>query len=223
MMSEKQKKTEDLDNYPFDGEIFRRTFNRYVGRFHTISIVVILLICAPFISYAIAWYLEQAKVDTTSFLRLWHASESLLLDLGFPHIVFGMFASGIVSVGHFSFGIVSVGNFSFGVISIGGFLSCGVISIGGISTVGVISIGYSHVYGIIAISTGSKDMSQRYRSGQAFGLIAIGRHARGVYALSYDADGEGTYQFSPKRQDPEAVALFTRWFRKFKGAFVLPS
>ena len=222
-MSGKQTKTENLHNYPFDAEIFRRTFNGYVGRFHTISIVVILLICAPFISYAIAWYLEQTKVDITGFLRLWHTGESLLLDLGFPHIVFGMFASGIVSVGHFSFGIVSVGNFSFGVISIGGFLSCGVISIGGISTVGVISIGYSHVYGIIAISTGSKDMSQRYRGGQAFGLIAIGRHARGVYALSYDADGEGTYQLSPRHQDPEAVVLFTRWFRKFKGAFVSPS
>ena len=222
-MLEKQTKTEDLHNYPFDVETFRSIFNGYVRKFNTIFVVVVILICSPYIAYAIAWYLEQTKVDVTSFLRVWHAGESLLLDLGFPHIVFGIFASGIVSVGHFSFGIVSVGNFSVGVISIGGFISCGVISIGGMSSVGVISVGYSHVYGIIAISTGHKNLSERYRGGQATGLIAIGRHSRGVYALSYDPEGEGTYEFSPKRQDPEAVAFFTRRFRKFKNAFALPS
>lgn len=216
-------KDADLHNYPFDEEIFRRTFNGYVRRLHIISAVVILLICTPYIARAIAWYLEQTKVDITNFLRVWHAGETLLLDIGFPHVVFGIFASGIVSGGHFSFGIVSVGNFSFGVISIGALLSCGVISIGSLSAVGVISIGYSHSYGIIAIATGSKDISERYRGGLAFGLIAIGRHARGVYALSYDADGSGTYQFSPKRQDPEAVTIFTRSLKKFKGAFASPS
>ena len=30
--SKKQAKTEDLHNYPFDADIFRRTFNRYVQR-----------------------------------------------------------------------------------------------------------------------------------------------------------------------------------------------
>ena len=222
--SKKQAKTEALHNYPFDAEIFRKTFNGYIRRFNTIFLTLVLLICAPFIAYAIARYLEMTKVDITSFLNLWHAGESLLLDLGFPHVSYGLISSGIISVGNVSVGIISIGiNFSCGVISTGGFGSCGVISIGGISSAGVITMGYSHVYGVIAIATGKKDIHQRYPSGQAFGFIAIGREARGVYALSYDDEGEGTYQFSPKRQDPEAIALFTRWYKKFKNAFVLSS
>lgn len=224
-ISKKQPKTEDLHNYPFDADIFRRTFNRYVQRFNTLFIVSVLLICSPFIAYAIAWYLGEARVDVTGFLNLWHAGESLLLDVGFPHIVFGVFASGIISVGHFAFGLISVGNFSFGVISIGMFCSCGIISMGVMSSVGVIAIGYARVYGIITIAIGSKKPFEKgvYLNGKAFGVIAIGRHARGVYSLSYGEEGEGTYQFSPKRQDPEAVNLFASWFKKFKNAFVLPS
>ena len=223
---EKPSKTEDLHDLPFDPEIFQNTFNGYIRKFNTIFATLIILVCAPFVAYVIAWYLELTKVDITGFLDLWHASGDLLLDLGFPHISYGIFSSGMISAGSFSVGIISVGiNFSCGIISIGGFGSCGVISIGGISSVGVITIGYSHVYGVIAIATGNKQPFEknRYINGKSYGLIAIGRHARGVYALSYDEDGEGTYQFSPKRQDAEAVALFTRWFRKFKGAFVLPS
>ena len=223
-MSKIRTKTDDLHNYPFDADIFRNTFNAYVGKFHTIFAVLILLMCAPFAAYMIALYLEMTKVDITGFLDFWHASRDMLLDLGLPHVGYGIFSSGIISVGNFSVGIISVGiNFSIGVISIGGLGSCGVISIGCMSSVGVITIGYSHVYGIISIATGMKNISEIYRSGQAFGLIAFGRYARGVYALSYDVEGEGTYQFSPKRQDPEAVALFTRSFRKFKNAFVLPA
>ena len=223
-ISEKQTKTEEFHNYPFDAEIFRKTFKGYVRRFNTIFAVSVILICAPFAAYMIAWYLEQTKVDMTGFLNLWHTSGDLLLNLGFPHISYSMISSAIVSVGYLSLGVISVGlSVSFGVISIGMLGSCGIISIGGMSSVGVIAIGYSHAYGVIAISIGAKDISKRYQGGQAFGLIAIGRHARGVYALSYGEKGEGTYQFSPKRQDPEAVALFTRWFKKFKDAFVLPS
>ena len=220
---EKQSETEDLHNLPFDPEIFQNTFNGYVRKFNTIFATLIILVCAPFVAYVIAWYLELTKVDITGFLDIWHASGDLLLDLGLPHISYGIFSSGIISAGNFSVGIISVGlNFSCGVISIGGFGSCGVVSIGGMSSVGVITIGYSHVYGVTAIATGSKNISERYHGGQAFGLIAVGRRARGVYGLSYTEEGEGTYQFSPKRQDAEAVALFTRWFRKFKGAFALP-
>ena len=221
--TKKQAKTEDLHNHPFDADIFRRTFNRYVQRFKTIFFILVFLICAPFIAYAIAWYLGEARVDMTGFFNLWHATESLLLDIGFPHIVFGMFASGIISVGHFAFGIISVGSFSFGIISIGMVNACGIISIGVFSSVGVIAIGYAGVYGIIAIAIGKEKTYQSYPSGQAFGVIAIGRQARGVYSLSYGEEGEGTYQFSPKRQDPEAIALFTQWFKKFKNAFSLPS
>ncbi|MCG9131783.1 hypothetical protein J5I95_08900 [Candidatus Poribacteria bacterium] len=222
-ISKKQMKTEELHNYPFDADIFRKTFNRYVQRFNTFLRVSILLISAPFISRVIAWYLGEARVDVTGFLNLWHAGESLLLDIGFPHIVFGMFASGIISVGHFAFGIVSVGNFSFGIISIGMFCSCGILSIGVMCSVGIIAIGYSRAYGVIAIAIGKRNIHQNYPAGQAFGVIAIGRDAHGVYSLSHGEKGEGVYQFSPERQDREAVTLFTRWFKKFKGAFVLPS
>ena len=221
--SEKQIKDEEFYNYPLDADIFRRTFNRYVQRFNTIFFTLAFLIFSPFIAYAIAWYLEQTKVDITGFLNLWYAGESLLMDIGFPHVSFGIFSSGIIAVGHISVGLISVGNFSCGVISIGGFGSFGVISIGGMSSVGVITIGYSYVYGVIATAIGMKNIHQRYPGGQAFGLIAIGRRACGVYSLSYGEEGEGTYQFSPERQDPEAVALFTRWFKKFKDAFVVPS
>ena len=224
-ISKKQIKEEDLHNYPFDADIFRRTFNRYVEGFNTIFIVSVLLICSPFIAYAIAWYLGEARVDVTGFLDLWHAGESLLLDVGFPHIVFGVFASGIISVGHFAFGLISVGNFSFGVISVGMVCSCGIISIGVMFSVGIIAIGYSHAYGVIAIAVGSKKPFEKgvYVNGKAFGVIAIGRQVHGVYSLSYGEEGEGTYLLSPKRQDPEAIALFTRWYKKFKGAFVSSS
>ena len=222
----KQIKTEDLHNYPFDADIFRKTFNRYVQRFKTIFLTLVFLVCAPFIAYAIAWYLGEARVDITDFLNLWHATESLLLDIGFPYITYKPISLEMISLGLLAFGVISIGlHFSFGVISIGGFVSCGVISIGGLSSVGVIALGNNNVYGLVAIATGNKKPFEKgvYMNGKAFGVIAIGREARGVFALSYGEEGEGTYQFSLKRQDPEAIALFTRWFKKFKGAFVLPS
>lgn len=223
---EKQTKDKDLHNYPFDANIFRRIFNGYVRKFVTIFTVSIALISAPFIAYLIAWYLEQTTVDISGFLDLWHAGESLLLDLGFPYISYKFFSLGTISFGVVAFGIISIGaHVSCGVISMGGFISCGVISIGGMSSVGLVAIGNNNVYGLIAIATGNKRpfVKGEYMHGKAVGLIAIGREAKGVYTLSYGEDGEGTYQFSPKRQDPMAVALFTRWFRKFKEAFVLPS
>ena len=223
VISGKQVKDAELHNYSFDAEIFCQTFNRYVWRLNTIFIIVAILICAPFIAYPIAWYLEQ--VNITGFINVWYAGKSLLMDLGFPHVSFGVFASGIIAVGHISVGLISVGNFSCGVISIGGLGSCGVISIGGLSSIGVIAIGYNNVYGIVAIAAGNKKLFEKgiYINGKAFGFIAFGRQARGVYALSYGDEGEGTYQFSPERQDPEAVTLFTRWYKKFKNAFVVPS
>ena len=219
-------KTEEFHNYPFDADIFRRTFNRYVQRFKTIFLTLVFLICSPFIAYAIAWYLGEARVDITGFLNLWHATESLLLDIGFPYISYRPIALEMISLGLLSCGVISIGaHVSFGVISVGGFVSCGVLSIGGLSSVGIIAIGGNNVYGLIAIATGNKKPFEKgvYMNGKAFGVIAIGRDAHGVYSLSYGEEGEGTYQFSPKRQDPEAVALFTRWYKKFKDAFVSPS
>ena len=216
----------DANDAPFDADIFRKTFNRYVQRFNTIVFTLVFLICAPFIASAIVWYLGEARVDITSFLNLWHATESLLLDIGFPYISYRPIALEIISLGLLSCGVISIGvHLSFGVISVGGIVSCGVLSIGGMSSVGVIAIGYQRAYGIIAIAPGNQKPFEKgvYTNGKAFGVIAIGRQARGVYSLSYGKEGEGTYQFSPKRQDPEAIALFTQWFKKFKGAFVLPS
>ena len=187
---------------------------------------LVFLICAPFVAYAIAWYLGEARIDITGFLNLWHATGTLLLDWGFPYITYRPISLEIISLGSFSLGIVSIGvHLSFGVISIGGFVSCGVISIGGLSSVGIIALGNNNVYGLIAIATGNQKPFEKgvYMNGKAFGIIAIGREARGVYSLSYGEEGEGTYQFSPKRQDPEAIALFTRWYKKFKNAFVVPS
>ena len=171
---EKQEKTLDFHSYPFDTEIFRKTFNGYIRKFNTIFAVVVLLVCAPFIVYGIARYLEMTKVDITHFLELWHAGESFLQYAGFSHVVFGMFASGIIAVGHFAFGIIAVGNFAFGVISVGGFLSCGVLSIGGYSSVGVGAVAYSKSYGIIAVSTGYQQFigAAAFSGGQALGVCS---------------------------------------------------
>ena len=225
-MSKNQAKTEELHNYPFDADIFRKTFNRYAQRFNTIFLTLVFLICAPFIARMIAWYLGEARVDITGFLNLWHATGSLLLDWGFPYITYRPISLEMISFGLYSLGIVSIGvQVSFGVISVGGLVSCGIISIGGLSSVGVIALGNNNVYGLIAIATGNQKPFEKgvYMNGKAFGVIAIGREARGVFALSYGEEGKGTYQFSPKRQDPEAIALFTRWYKKFKNAFVLPA
>ncbi|MYB93622.1 hypothetical protein F4054_02195 [Candidatus Poribacteria bacterium] len=225
-ISKKQAKTEDLHNYPFDANIFRRTFNRYVQRFKTIFLTLVFLICAPFIAYAIAWYLGEARVDTTGFFDLWHAIGSLLLDWGFPYINYRPISLEMISFGMLSCGVISMGfHVSCGIISVGGFVSCGLISVGGLSSFGLIALGGNNVYGVIAIAIGNKKPFEKgvYMNGKAFGVIAIGRQAHGVYSLSYGEEGEGTYQFSPKRQDPEAIALFTSWFKKFKNAFVSPS
>ena len=58
-MSDKQTKTEDLHNYPFDAHIFQNTFDGYVWKYYTIFAVSVILVCAPFAAYMIAWYLEM--------------------------------------------------------------------------------------------------------------------------------------------------------------------
>ena len=228
-ISKKQTKKVELPNYPFNADIFRSTFNAYVGKYETFCIILTLVISSPFIAYGIAWYLEQAKVDITGFLNVWHT-------LGLSHLSYELISSGMISFGNLSCGIISIGLWgscgvvsiglwgSCGVISIGLWGSCGIISIGGMSSVGIIALSSGYTCGLIAIATGNKKPFERnqYLNGKAAGFIAIGRHARGVYTLSYGQKSEGTYQLSPKRQDPEAVALFTQRFRKFKNAFVEP-
>ena len=229
-MVKKQTTTGVFSNSSFDADIFQRTFNGYVRKYETFLIILWLAVSSPFIAYGIAWYLDQAKVDITGFLNVWHA-------LGLSNISYELISSGMISFGTLSCGVISIGVWgSCGVISIGCWGSCGIISIGlwgscGVISIssgfsaGIISLGSTYACGLIAIAQGMKKpfVADEYLHGKALGVIAIGRQARGVYALSYDEKGEGTYQFSRKRQDPEAVALFTHWFRKFKGAFALPS
>ncbi|MXY27874.1 hypothetical protein F4Y59_06925 [Candidatus Poribacteria bacterium] len=227
---EKQTKTGEIHNYPFDAEIFRRTFNGYARKYETFLMILWLVVSSPFIAYGIAWYLDQAKVDITGFLNVWHA-------LGLSNISYELISSGMISFGNLSCGVISIGVWgSCGVISIGCWGSCGIISIGlwgscGVISIspgfsaGIISLSSTYTCGLIAIAPGMKKpfVADEYLHGKAWGVIASGRQARGVYALSYDEKSEGTYQFSPKRQDPEAVVLFTQWFRKFKDTFVLSS
>ena len=97
---------------------------------------------------------------------------------------------GFIAVGAISVGVVAIGACSVGVVAVG---ACSI----GIFAWGAFSLG------VIAI-------------GQSVGVIAIGPAACGVYTLSYK--GKGRHVFSPDRQDADAVAFFTRWLPKFKGA-----
>lgn len=217
-MSEQLSKMEDRDDLSFDRTIFQSTFNGYVRKLGRILLLLVLLVCAPFITYLIAKYLELTGIDMTGFLGFWHATVDRLRFWGWlPDLTYKLISSGIVSVGGFSCGVISIGWYcSCGVISIGGFGSCGIISISSMFSAGVVTFSPDRAYGLIAIAIGHKvPFEDAYTHGKAVGVIAIGRVARGVYGLSYKSEGEGVYQFSPKRQDPEAVALFTQWFRKF--------
>ena len=97
---------------------------------------------------------------------------------------------GYIAVGAISVGVIAVGACSVGIVAAGAF-SIGIFAWGAFSL------------GIIAI-------------GQSVGVVAIGPAACGIYTLSYK--GKGRHVFSLDRQDAEAVALFTRWMPKFKGA-----
>ena len=186
----------------FNSETFKKTFDAYVLRWHISEAVLFILAFLPFLAYGIAKYLEFSWIP-------------ILGD-----ITFGAIASGLVSFGAISFGFVSIGAVSFGFIAIGS-VSCGTIAIGVISA-GVFAFGNASAVGLIAISTGSTGVTPRV-GGNAFGVIAIGRHASGLYALSYERKGNGVYLFSPERQDIAAVTLFTRCLRKFKKVYAYPS
>ena len=111
---------------------------------------------------------------------------SLFMDTGAMFdgrtISYGVFAMGILL-----FGIIVVGINVIGIFALG-MNACAVVAIGG-NAVGVVAIG-----------------------GNAVGVVAIGYNAYGIYVLSYSERSRGKYVFAPHRQDPKAVALFTRWF-----------
>ncbi|MCY4566956.1 MAG: hypothetical protein OXD49_01490 [Candidatus Poribacteria bacterium] len=196
----------------FNPETFKKTFDAYVLKWHILVAILWILAFLPALAYGIAKYLELLKIDITPFLRVWDSWGPLL-----GNITFGAITSGIVSIGAVSFGLVSIGAVSFGVIAIGS-VSCGIIAIG-VTSVGVFAFGNYAAVGLIAISTGSTGISPRV-GGKASGIIAIGRQTSGLYALSYEREGNGVYMFSPERQDTEAVALFTHYLRKFKSVIL---
>lgn len=113
---------------------------------------------------------------------------SLFMDAGAVFdgrtVSYGIFAMSILLFGIIVVGINVIGIFAFGMNA------CGVVAIGG-NAVGIIAIG-----------------------GNAFGVVAVGYNAFGIYALSYSQRSRGKYLFAPHRQDPKAVALFTRWLPK---------
>jgi hypothetical protein len=116
---------------------------------------------------------------------------------GLP-IALGVGAVGVVSIGPFGVGVISFGG--FGVIAVQGI---GIVSVGG-AGLGVIALGGA-ACGVIAIG------------GAAVGYVAIGGGAVGVYVLG--ASGAGRYVLSKRRQDAEAVALFSKWVPGVRKAY----
>jgi len=117
--------------------------------------------------------------------------------LGLP-IAVGAGTVGLISIGPLSVGVISVGG--FGIIAIQG---VGFVSLGGVG-LGVIALGGA-ACGVIAIG------------GACLGYIAIGGGAVGVYVLA--GGGTGRYVLTKRRQDPEAVALFGKWFPRLRTNF----
>ncbi len=105
---------------------------------------------------------------------------------------------------------------AFGLIAFGalaaGFLACGFGAVGivavGLGAVGLVAVGGGAV-GLIAVGGGS------------WGYIAIGGRARGRWVLA--RSGRGRFVFSATRQDPEAVAAFTRYFPRLGQAYATPT
>ena len=118
--------------------------------------------------------------------------------LAIGEVVSGVIAIGFVAIGSLPIGMVSNGIVSVGIFAVGG-TACGIIAVGA-GSIGIIAVGMN-----------------------AIGVVAIGYNAVGIYALSYKSTNKGRYIFSPERQDAKAVALFTHWMPKLKGAFATES
>lgn len=121
---------------------------------------------------------------------------------GFPLVDLGGVNSGRPGMG---FGVVAVGGFALGIVAMGG-MAVGLIAIGG-GSFGLIALGGGSV-GLFAVGGG------------AVGYIAIGGGAVGRFVLA--GDGRGKAVLSRKRQDPEAIAFFTRYLPRLKKAFTGP-
>ena len=198
-------------------EQFKKTFDAYFLKWwKVVGILMLLVYLLAFGLYAIVIFNKHLDTAFPSFLRAivtfecwsWMNDRVIeVISIGF--IAVGGLTIGVVSIGACSVGVISMGAFSVGIVSIGAF-SFGIFAFGG-NSFGVIAIGAGTRHGYEVGPRG------RFDIGRAVGVIAIGPKACGVYTLSYD--GKGVHMLSPDRQDADAVALFTRWMPKFKGAF----
>ncbi len=149
------------------------------------------------IKWGIAYAILICPITTIIFFPNWQFSQqfiSLFMDIG------ARFDAGMIGYGVFVIGIIHLpGIIAVGIIGIGGFAvglnACGIIAIG-LNACGVIAIG-----------------------GNAIGVVTIGGggYSVGIYMLSYSEKSRGKYVFAPHRQDPKAVAFFTRWFPKLRA------
>ncbi|MCK6485613.1 MAG: bZIP transcription factor [Phycisphaerae bacterium] len=154
---------------------------------------VLLLLMIPIFLIAPLSLLPQLKVVSIPRIDL---------APGFPLIDPGGLYSGRPGLG---FGFISIGGLAVGVVAFGG-AAVGLVAIGG-GALGVLAFGGGAV-GVIAVGGG------------AVGYVAIGGGGFGRYVLA--GDGRGRAVLSRRRQDPEAVELFTRWFPALKKAFTGP-
>ena len=198
-------------------EQFKETFDAYFAKWWKAATILMLLVyLLAFGLYTLAICDKHLDLALPSFLRAiitfeyWSWMNDTMVDaIGIGFIAVGALTLGVVSIGACSVGVIAMGACSVGIVAFGAF-SVGVVAFGGNS------------FGIIAIGAGTRHGYEvgprgRFDIGRAVGVIAIGPKACGVYTLSYE--GKGTHMLSPDRQDLDAVALFTRWLPKFKGAF----
>lgn len=197
-------------------EPFKETFDAYFSKWWKAATILMLVVyLLAFGLYTIAILNKHLDIALPSFLRAiitfeyWSwMNDTVVEAIGIGFIAVGALTLGIVSIGACSVGVIAMGACSVGIVAVGAF-SVGIFAFGGNS------------FGIIAIGAGTRHGYEvgprgRFDIGRAVGVIAIGPKACGVYTLSYE--GKGVHMLSPDRQDADAVALFTRWLPKFKGA-----
>ena len=130
------------------------------------------------------------------------------MGMPFVHITIGkcpetgrrIIAKGFIAIGRFSVGIISIGHVAAGFFAVGQaalgffFLAQGGIGLGGIGQIAITAL-----LGIGQLATG---------------YIAIGQLAIGYYVLGQA--GFGTFLWTLKTQDPEALEVFRSVIRLFK-------
>ena len=197
-------------------EQFKEIFDAYFSKWwKVVGILMLLVYLLAFGLYTIGILNKHLDIALPSFLRAivtfeyWSWMNDMVVEaIGIGFIAVGAVSVGVVAIGACSVGVVSMGACSVGIVALGAF-SIGIFAFGG-NSFGGIAIGAGTGYGYEIGPRG------RFDIGRAIGVIAIGPEAHGVYTLSYT--GRGVYTLSPDRQDADAVALFTRWMPKFKGA-----